>query len=841
MGRAADALRDARQNPGRRADRGLRVRRVGGDQGCHLGHRGPDQDRDPALGDDPQGAAAASAAIGAALAPWATALATLAVLWNVKGSAPGSTPQTANDKQIAGNQYAKEHGGQMPPGYEQWLRHGGQMPPEMAPYFTPAAPSGGNFYKDWYFPGGEPIGPPDAQPAPGTPGGPALPGQAPVYGPPSHLPKPGDTGGVPGAPPPLQPPSGGEKGKGKKGPRLPQAPEIPYGPEYFAGPRPGESSAEYSAETSLLEARHNVEQKRARLNQLEQTNTATAEDVMGARNDLAKAQRDQYEAEIRLSTERQNELNKYTKGMRDGADQLGQIGVQLDKDLGLSKGLAGLAENLTKFVASLAAAPVIGALSGVQMGLGFSPGQFKGSGIMGMLAGAGMFGPQNQPLPFGGKLPGAAGHGGAPGYGGYGQLGIPGIGVPGAGAAPSGYSGGVPVFAPSVLPPGSDFGARAGNPTIAPPDENTIRQWVQAKFGIPDTFGTGSWENAAHNYDGGWHHRGAGGATVKSGYGFDFHGTPEQMGALANWVAQNWSKDTLELIYGGAGFDRSEEIKNGRFGDVYGPGTNAEHRNHVHWAMTLPPYALGAMNAPAGYGSDGAFLPLANWPAIAQGESGGNWATNTGNGYYGGLQFSQPSWQASGGTNYAPRADLASPLQQMQAANQLYRMQGPGAWPNTFVPLGSGSGAGARSAGWFPASGGPGSPGAPGPGQPGGGESPIPGAPGTPGVPFPGSGAMAPGDSPFGPGGPGLGSGRPPGPGPMGRYPGQGLNIPQSKGIGFGGGLIGLAESAIPAAAQSAGMAGSMFGGGAAGAIGAAAARSASMRSTAASASGPRR
>jgi len=91
----------------------------------------------------------------------------------------------------------------------------------------------------------------------------------------------------------------------------------------------------------------------------------------------------------------------------------------------------------------------------------------------------------------------------------------------------------------------------------------------------------------------------------------------------------------------------------------------------------------------------------ANWPAIAQKESSGNWADNTGNGYYGGLQFSQSSWVAAGGLKYAQRADLASPEQQMAVANQLYAMQGPGAWPNTFVPLTPGYATGGV-AGLFP-------------------------------------------------------------------------------------------------------------------------------------------
>ncbi|MEU3458691.1 transglycosylase family protein [Streptomyces sp. NPDC006733] len=71
---------------------------------------------------------------------------------------------------------------------------------------------------------------------------------------------------------------------------------------------------------------------------------------------------------------------------------------------------------------------------------------------------------------------------------------------------------------------------------------------------------------------------------------------------------------------------------------------------------------------------------VATWDAVAQCESGGNWSINTGNGYYGGLQFSQSSWEAAGGTAYASRADLATKGQQIAVAEKLLAMQGPGAW-----------------------------------------------------------------------------------------------------------------------------------------------------------------
>ena len=67
-----------------------------------------------------------------------------------------------------------------------------------------------------------------------------------------------------------------------------------------------------------------------------------------------------------------------------------------------------------------------------------------------------------------------------------------------------------------------------------------------------------------------------------------------------------------------------------------------------------------------------------NWDAIAQCESGGTWAINTGNGYYGGLQFTLSTWQANGGTGMP---NLASRAEQIRVAENVLRTQGIGAWP----------------------------------------------------------------------------------------------------------------------------------------------------------------
>jgi hypothetical protein len=70
-----------------------------------------------------------------------------------------------------------------------------------------------------------------------------------------------------------------------------------------------------------------------------------------------------------------------------------------------------------------------------------------------------------------------------------------------------------------------------------------------------------------------------------------------------------------------------------------------------------------------------------DWSGVAQCESGGNWSINTGNGFYGGLQFTQTTWLAFGGGQYAVRADYATALEQELIADRVLVAQGAGAWP----------------------------------------------------------------------------------------------------------------------------------------------------------------
>ena len=77
------------------------------------------------------------------------------------------------------------------------------------------------------------------------------------------------------------------------------------------------------------------------------------------------------------------------------------------------------------------------------------------------------------------------------------------------------------------------------------------------------------------------------------------------------------------------------------------------------------------------------------WDALARCEAGGNWAINTGNGYFGGVQFDQSTWERNGGLRYATRADLATREEQIAIAEITRARQGWGAWPTCSGRLGT--------------------------------------------------------------------------------------------------------------------------------------------------------
>jgi LysM repeat protein len=106
-------------------------------------------------------------------------------------------------------------------------------------------------------------------------------------------------------------------------------------------------------------------------------------------------------------------------------------------------------------------------------------------------------------------------------------------------------------------------------------------------------------------------------------------------------------------------------------------------------AIAIAGVAGAAVAGPLMAAGNASAATAAEWDAVAQCESGGNWSINTGNGYYGGLQFSASTWAAYGGTQYAATADQASKAQQIEIAEKVLAGQGKGAWPHCGVNLSS--------------------------------------------------------------------------------------------------------------------------------------------------------
>lgn len=541
---------------------------------------------------------------------------------------------------------------------------------------------------NWLFAGGgenvieagPPPGPPEGAVA-GIGGGPA---GSPILTP------PGMAGAAAGG--------GGGRGGGKS-----SSPPPYFDPSLWSlasRPVPG-TSVGFSSDERILSARERVEEARLRLLELEGKDNVAQSALVSAKNNVLQAERALREAETAATTAHEKTLKDHTSTME-------QLGAQIDNDFGISKGLPGIAENLTKFIANLAFAPVFGALSGVVAASGGSAGQ--GSGLLGL---------------FAGRSPG----GGA----GVGVGSTSGVGAALAAAgAPAGMADAISL-------------AKAAN-------------------GRPYSFGGAG--DAIHNflYD-------------CSGFMSDIYNaltgqTPgvrrfttrsdfSQLGFLPGFDPNSVfnigvNPEHMAGTLGGVNVESGGAAGRTQFGGSAAGALSPQFAQQWH----LPNAMIAGMGAgvglPPGAGAD--------WLAMAQAESGGNWQTNTGNGFYGGLQFAQPSWEGAGGLAYAPRADLASPAQQMAVGENLLRQQGPGAWPNTFAPPTGVGGGGLR----------------------------IPG-----GV----AGPLAP-------------TGRRPGPAAP-----RGLAPTTEGGPGFGisgGGLIGLAEQAPIAAMEGAASGASFFGSGAA-------------------------
>ena len=273
------------------------------------------------------------------------------------------------------------------------------------------------------------------------------------------------------------------------------------------------------------------------------------------------------------------------------------------------------------------------------------------------------------------------------------------------------------------------IGALSGSGTMDCDDTSSTSTSGSASSGLKP--GTKSWPMKKGTYQitsgfgmrGGSMHQGVDlGATAGQPVYAAFAGIVDKAGpatGFGQWIVltHNIGGKRVDTVYGhlfpqdllvkvGQKVAAGQQItKVGYNGEVYPPGPDGAHLHFEVWpggwgqqAIDPVPWLADAVepdnttsgtpkapdkSAPSDDSAGSNVVTVADWNKVAQYESGGDWAINTGNGYYGGLQFSPSTWKAFGGDKYAPSADQASTAEQMEVANTTLKTQGWGAWSVT--------------------------------------------------------------------------------------------------------------------------------------------------------------
>ena len=435
---------------------------------------------------------------------------------------------------------------------------------------------------------------------------------------------------------------------------LPPAPVLPMQYRSTAGM----DSSIASAMNRQDEVNHEIAEKEARLNQLKASNVATAEDIQKAENDLTKAENDKLKADQALVDAQTRAAEAQGKQLNKASTDLSGFFAEIDQDFGVSEGLPGIAENITKFLMNLAIAPAMAQLGMNQMAAGFAPGE-AGSGLFGMMANSGAFGSQFVGVPSWARGGSSGGYGSGSGYPGVGIPGMPFGITPGGGTAyegvPIGTSGDV------TNQPGLDLLRSMGLKGTTYGGHTTDGAATDREIDVTDPTGGNS------------------------------------LARLAEFARQNPSLFE-EFIYS----DPLTGQKTGiRSGQLVGPGTSqpgyysgnwAGHQDHAH-IEPAKGGGLGFGDGPDGGGDGGNALTqslyqdetgrwrssLPGWDQLIQRESSGiNQrqgiidANSGGNEAEGLFQITPQTWAANGGSQFAPSALSASPYDQAQVAANIF-------------------------------------------------------------------------------------------------------------------------------------------------------------------------
>lgn len=435
-----------------------------------------------------------------------------------------------------------------------------------------------------------------------------------------------------------------------------------------------------SAQRDAIQQAEALQDARMDLAVLERDSLATEQELVEARRKV-RDEGWQLEESQRKLAEAMQGTTKKTKASTE------ELGAALDADFGLSEGLPGLAKNLTMFFANLAAAPLLGQLS-AQSQLAEAQGQPTGGfGLLGVRGAQNMM--QGLSPILGRQLQG-----------------MPGM-APGSTSSTS-MSGGYPGDAALLanVPAGRYAQVQQADLTQGLADcSSAVEDLVNIMDGMP----TGGRSMSTHNADQ-WltEHGFLPGMGGPGDFRVGFN-SGHMQATLPGGTPFNWGSDASAANRGIGGTGADDPAFTSHYyrpaGAVAGamPGSTSSSASFGGGSIPIPlPVTIvgggpGAL-MPGSGGSIGAATSGRNWDALAAKEASGDWHANTGNGYFGGLQFDQATWDQYKPPGAPGRADLATREQQIAAAEAgIADRGGPESlWPQNFGALGGGG------TGWFP-------------------------------------------------------------------------------------------------------------------------------------------
>lgn len=484
-------------------------------------------------------------------------------------------------------------------------------------------------------------------------------------------------------------------------------PLTPISPWSVApAPMPGSGPGQFNvdpyavqgAQQQAIQTAEQLQSAKMDLAALEQSGLATEREILEEQRRIRDLEWQLIDDQRALSEAQQGTWEELDQAARDFTQGMNDLGAALDQDFGLSEGLPGLAKNLTMFFANLAAAPLLGQLGAVSALNEQATGLSGGFGLLGQI------GAQNLSRGLSPIL-------GRPGStAGYAPTGVPSYGVPIPGMSPGGTYG---------LPAGTDTGGYGSGGAVFP-------GWVHQ---LGDYFGVKPSTYSGHQ-EGNRNEPGYAPNPQGLNRGIDWSGPVENMQRFAEYLA-TVAPALEQVIWQNPSTGSSVEIAGGQPQPGYFSGDLAGHQDHVHTRQSAPiplpgggmtfgsPQMPGSYSGTAPFGGSipiplpvtivggatpsamgpAAFMPGIggaagagglNWDALAQAESGGNWGINTGNGYFGGLQFDQSTWDQYKPAGAPARADLATRDQQIAAAQAgIADRGGPQSlWPQNYGQLG---------------------------------------------------------------------------------------------------------------------------------------------------------